>query len=493
MGHSASHDDRTMPWILRVSKRPTILKVALLFSTLLMWTSICNIVKLTPHRDVLFQSSSSSNTTEEEEDGLDHSASLVNSSRSTVQLLSTRKDPLVGSIDSNKTNDSSTSTHHADAPGPARGRPVSIGSSPGSSLSSSSSVSSSLPVPTIAPPLTTNTTIQGIPKIVWLYWDRGLDHLADIGGPHSTPNKYQADYACVQAWQILHPTWDVRILNRTTAMTLAPNFARLASIPRTIDGNNNHRTNGTRICPVKLGNLLRTELMALYGGVYADTSICPMRPLDDYVDHLIPSSHVDFFVPPFFSKAGALSRRQLQKYKTCHIRDRSSPPKKPYLQLAGQARMLDSYFMVARPQSLVMQRWMQAYTNHLEHMVQTTPDQSQDVCTEMPYFIFQCMFTLQVLRDAQFEEAWFQFKRQLRPHNGYWKTGKTAGMCYGAAPKDPSMMNVHHVRTQCFWLKKQIGPLTDYVRSPAYHTDMAAVLLLAQNKKNNTLGSNDSS
>ena len=151
---------------------------------------------------------------------------------------------------------------------------------------------------------TTNTTLHGIPKILWMYWDQGLNHLEQIGSPHAKPNKYQADFACVKAWQILHPTWEIRILNRTQAMQLAPKFAHLARIPQ-INDRGKRLTHDTRICPVKLGNMLRTELLTLYGGVYTDTSICPMRPLEDYLGKLVGDR--GFYTIPYYFGAGLLN------------------------------------------------------------------------------------------------------------------------------------------------------------------------------------------
>ena len=181
-----------------------------------------------------------------------------------------------------------------------------------------------------------------------------------------------------------------------------PKFAHLASFLRI---NDRGSTETTRICPVKLGNLLRTELMALYGGVYADTSICPMRPLEDYLGKLVgpPEKGSGFFVPPLFRLAGAMNHSQLQQYKMCHIRGKAE---KANQQMAFSARMVDNFFMVARLGTLIMQRWMQAYYQHLlQVLVHTTPsDQQQlNLCVDvMPYFIHQCTFTRQVLQDAEF-------------------------------------------------------------------------------------------
>ena len=348
---------------------------------------------------------------------------------------------------------------------------------------SSSLVASMSPPQSIAsipsPPLMTptNTTIHGVPKILWLYWDRGLDHLAQIGGPNSTPNKYQADYACVKTWQLLHPTWEIRILNQTQAMKLAPKFAHLASFLRNGGKGDKQGVPETRVCPVKLGNLLRTELLTLYGGVYADTSICPMRPLEDYLGKLV-KPQVGFYVPPYFRLVGDMNHSQLKQYERCYIRGKSNAASQ---QLADPARMVDNFFMVSRPGNLILKQWMQAYYRRLLDTIRTTPDY-WDVCRKLPYYIHQCTFTLQVLHNPQFEQAWKVFRKWQLPKNGHWQNTSTSeeGICFGGG-KDITygryevQTNVQHVKNNCFWLKKQNGALLDYVRSPAYHQDISSL------------------
>ena len=312
-----------------------------------------------------------------------------------------------------------------------------------------------------------------------MYWDQGLDHLQKIaGGPQQSSrpnnNKHQADYACVQAWQLLHPTWDIRILNRTQAKKLAPKFARLQSIRK--PQSNNRMENGRlaiehkhRICPVKLCNLLRTELLALYGKVHADTSICPMRPLEEYLGKLVGDG--GFYLPPHFDLAGNMSRSQLMQhhYETCPV---WGPSVQANRQLADRARMMDNFFLVARPRHYIIQQWMEAYYKRLRDTLRTTPDNT-NVCHTLPYYIHQCTFTLQVLHDPQFERAWTAYRNRIRPHHGYWQHEDTEGICYGGNKNGTVAHNVTHVWKNCVWVKKQKGRLLDYVVSPAYHHDIA--------------------
>ena len=345
---------------------------------------------------------------------------------------------------------------------------------PAANYSISTSLVSSVPTRMISPPPTTttsnttsSTTIHGIPKIIWMYWDRGLDHLAHIGGPHSEPNKYQADYACVKAWQILHPTWEIRILNQTQAKQLAPKFARLQSIPL-FDRRGQPIANHHRVCRIKLANLLRTELLTLYGGVYTDTSICPLRPLEDYLGQLVGPTD-GFYAPPHFQLAGAMNHSQLQQYATCHVRGKSILAEE---QLADPARMIDNFFLASSPGNLIMKQWMQAYHHRLQVTIQKAP-RHKNVCFTLPYYIHQCTFTLQVLNDPAFEHAWTVYRNRVRPHEGYWQHDDLEGICYGGEPNEKCATDVQHVWNKCFWVKKQESRLLEYVRSPAYHQDIS--------------------
>ena len=93
-------------------------------------------------------------------------------------------------------------------------------------------------------------------KILWMFWEQGMDNL-ESQASHAN-NKYKNDFACVQAWKILNPTWDIRVLNKTEAMQLSPRYAVLA------------RDTTGRHTSVKRSNILRLELLSLYAAYRAD-------------------------------------------------------------------------------------------------------------------------------------------------------------------------------------------------------------------------------
>ena len=332
-------------------------------------------------------------------------------------------------------------------------------------LSSLSRVSEHKSLTIEAPSSATADTINGVPKILWLYWDQGLKHLEELG-LSASPNKYQADYACVKAWELLHPTWDIRIVDQAQAMQLAPKFARLASIRR-----NDTAVDESKICQTKLSNMFRVEVLSLYGGVYTDTSICPIRPLDDFLPQLVDPN--GFYVPHLFNVAGAMNRWQLAQFERCNIHGSTAPSsyhgsmkKKP--ELAESARMFSNFFMVAPPGHFLMQRLGQAYFTQLLETARSIPD-NVDVCDHLPYFIFHCTFIRTLLRDPQVEQRWVDFRNWVQRDNG---EHMGEGICFGGSKHSKISRNINHTLTKCPAVKKQTGRFLDYVKSRAYLNDI---------------------
>ena len=104
----------------------------------------------------------------------------------------------------------------------------------------------------VSPPLA-----RQIPKIVWMYWDSGVDAAPEIVR------------VCVESWKRLNPDWEVRVLSDTTRRNwvdpenLVPRYGEL---------------------PIqKRANLLRKLLLATYGGVWADATVLCAKPLSTWL------------------------------------------------------------------------------------------------------------------------------------------------------------------------------------------------------------------
>ena len=257
--------------------------------------------------------------------------------------------------------------------------------------------------PTNAIDSTTSTTIPPPDdvKILWMYWEQGLEHLASLA--EDPESKYTADYNCVQAWLKLNPNWDIRVLDKAEAMKLAPKYAILAN-----------DTTG-RINKVKASNVLRLELLTLYGGVWSDTSNCPFRPLDNFVPPMLQATK--FFTPYLggWSGVGGLSSDDLEQFRDCHTWAKNS----------SIARSNDNWFLAAsQPHHVIMEKWLNAlYERMVEIMTAPTK-------VDFPYYVAQCTFTRTRMMDPEVEAAWKEFQKS--PH--FWESFEVgdSGMCFVA-------------------------------------------------------------
>lgn len=150
-----------------------------------------------------------------------------------------------------------------------------------------------------------------MPKVVWLLWWQGWD---------TAPRLVQG---VAQTWRHHNPSWTVVLLDAASLPTVLPGFTPPA---------------GAQLAAVS--DLIRLELLASWGGVWADATLACLRPLDDYV--------------------GALS-----------VGD-GSPGVWMYHGRDG-GRGPASWFIIARPAAPLISRWLQAAWRHWDERDGTTP------------------------------------------------------------------------------------------------------------------------
>jgi len=97
-----------------------------------------------------------------------------------------------------------------------------------------------------------------LPRQVWMFWEQGVEAAPEIVRE------------CLAAWPRMNPGWEVRVLDGESARRAAPRFAKLAK-------------RCPLATPTKRSELLRLELLVRYGGVWADATLLPLRPLDDWL------------------------------------------------------------------------------------------------------------------------------------------------------------------------------------------------------------------
>ena len=304
-----------------------------------------------------------------------------------------------------------------------------------------------------------------IVKILWIYWEQGMDHLESLGGSKSY---YSSSYQCVKAWQKLHEgsDWDVRVISKGQAMELAPTYKRIVNDP-TDTFNSIH-----------LSNLLRLELLTLYGGVWADTSICPFRHLDDFIPQLLEPW--GFFAPFWGGRylAGDRKGKELDYYHNCHewndgtnkrgnfITNKIRFLVRLYTWTSAKTRSIDNWFLAAaKPQHIIMKYWLEVLTDRIDKII------TRKSSILFPYFLTQCTFT-QLRRKNATVEAVFTGFREAGAEQGqhYWSVDGSDGICTGSKESGSWQVrrNGEYAKKHCFFVKKQTEGLLRYVLSPQY-------------------------
>jgi Capsular polysaccharide synthesis protein len=111
----------------------------------------------------------------------------------------------------------------------------------------------------------------GIPKTIWFVWFQGLERAPEVVR------------RCHQTWLVRNPGWEVVTLDETSL----PQVASLDYSRGKLAGQSpNHRA-----------NVLRLELLARYGGVWADATCFCVQPLDDWLPANMRSGFFAFTRP----------------------------------------------------------------------------------------------------------------------------------------------------------------------------------------------------
>lgn len=108
-------------------------------------------------------------------------------------------------------------------------------------------------------------------KILWMYWEQGIENILEY---------HQGEYnqMCIDGWKKLNPDWDVRVLDKNSALEYVPEMDQY-----------NHLTMPMR------SDLLRVKLLEKYGGVWADASTLPMKPLTGWIEDCDEGTGIFFY------------------------------------------------------------------------------------------------------------------------------------------------------------------------------------------------------
>lgn len=116
-----------------------------------------------------------------------------------------------------------------------------------------------------APPvwakLTSSPAKARLPRTIWSYWEQGRHDLKGL-------NKI-----CMNDWGSLNPGWEHRILEEADIYQIFPELRQIfKEHPRTVQ---------------QRSDMLRIWLLAQFGGIWADASLLPLKPLDSFVEQVV--------------------------------------------------------------------------------------------------------------------------------------------------------------------------------------------------------------
>ena len=191
-------------------------------------------------------------------------------------------------------------------------------------------------------------------RTIWIFWAQGEAHLAA-----QKQGKYGNCLAtCVQKWRDLNPNWTVELVDDARAKELSVSYARFF--------------NKGAIGQALLSDVLRLDLLNRYGGVWADVSVCPVSPLDDYIEEkLAPAGFYSLWLNHWPTADDAL---------TCETQCYNADAEQ------CNARVTVTWFMAASgPKNYILHAWHKELSDRMAKIEKGSND--------YPYFMVHCVFT----------------------------------------------------------------------------------------------------
>jgi hypothetical protein len=169
-----------------------------------------------------------------------------------------------------------------------------------------------------------------VPRIIWMFWSQGEANFPPIVA------------GCVQRWRDLHPDWTVNVLDKAQAEALID----MSDVPDDF--------------PLRIyADALRVRLLRSFGGVWADTTLYPHKPLDSWLPFLASSG---FFVFTY----------------------------------DGPGRDVENWFIAAEQGNVLVSAWDRTITRHL----------SRTRIAHEAYFHVYYVLQHAIERDATLNAAW---------------------------------------------------------------------------------------
>jgi hypothetical protein len=109
-------------------------------------------------------------------------------------------------------------------------------------------------------------------KIIWMYWHQGFDQAPPIVG------------SCADQWKNLHPDWEIRLLDQNNVYEFADS---LAIKQKTLE----------KMSLAHRSDLIRTQLLIKYGGVWADPTTFPLQKLENWLPENMQAGFFFYYKP----------------------------------------------------------------------------------------------------------------------------------------------------------------------------------------------------
>ena len=278
--------------------------------------------------------------------------------------------------------------------------------------------------------------LQSLNRVVWMFWDKGenssMTQLSGTSAYGSSPSQDAGlRKMALHVWRAMNPTWEVRVLNTATASKLAPRFAAAT-----------RKVGPGRVCIQLQADLLRAELLSLYGGVWADTTTVPVHPLDSWIEDLLAPGGFWAFVDEIGGQP--LSKKipggDCFKVRFGHQQRSKCMPTWVYKNYHAVQGVLNWFLAVDRPHHPLMDAWLDEYARNLERVAKESTKKRlvakgvSGVAEGPPYFLQACSLT--AISDKP------SVRRALEAMAPPCGATSTASLVSGRAHKriDPSML-----------------------------------------------------
>ena len=219
--------------------------------------------------------------------------------------------------------------------------------------------------------VTETTSPQTVPKTIWMMWLQGLD------------NAPPAVKACYNSWVAHNPDWQVVFLDEH-------NFRDYIDVDDVLGSDNNMQIQAR-------ADVIRINLLAEYGGVWADATCFCRKPLDSWIDEYTRSGFFAFDKP---SPLKLMDNWFMASHRDCYLTQKVADESNAYwLENTGLTRrhatLLSSALNLLFNRSLATTQYWFSFP-------------IKKLFKSYPYPWFQYLFTKLVSEDPRFRDVWAQ-------------------------------------------------------------------------------------